>query len=225
MVAVDGGTFQMGATSEQQNADSDERPVHSVTLDNYYIGETEVTQELWQAVMGSNPSSFTGNSQHPVECVSRNDCQAFVNKLNTLLANQLPNGRKFRLSTEAEWEYAARGGNRSRGTQYSGSSCVDSVAWYLDNSGRTTHPVKDKSPNELGLYDMSGNVWEWCNDWYSSDYYSNSPRNNPQGPSSGSCRVLRGGSWYAGAQYCRVAYRPDSSPDIRSYNYGLRLAL
>ena len=225
MVAVGGGTSQMGATSEQQNADSDERPVHSVTLDNYYIGETEVTQELWQAVMGSDPSDFTGNSQHPVECVSRNDCQAFVNKLNTLLANQLPNGRKFRLPTEAEWEYAARGGNRSRGTQYSGSNCVDSVAWYLDNSGRTTHPVKDKSPNELGLYDMSGNVWEWCNDWYSSDYYSNSPRNNPQGPSSGSYRVLRGGSWGSYAQGCRVAYRGSYSPDDRYGYIGLRLAL
>ena len=225
MVAVGGGTFQMGATSEQQNTADDERPVHSVTLSDYYIGETEVTQALWQAVMGSNPSSFTGNSQRPVESVSWNDCQTFVNNLNDLLAGQLPGGRRFRLPTEAEWEYAARGGNRSRGTQYSGSSSIGDVAWYCDNSGSITHTVKGKIHNELGLYDMSGNVLEWCNDLYSSDYYSNSPRNNPQGPSSGSCRVLRGGCWYAGAQYCRVAYRPDSSPDIRSYNYGLRLAL
>ena len=229
MVAVGGGTFQMGATSEQQNAQSDERPVHSVTLDNYYIGETEVTQELWQAVMGSNPSSITGNSQRPVESVSWHDCQTFVNKLNDLLAGQLPAGRRFRLPTEAEWEYAARGGNRSCGTQYSGSSSIGDVAWYLDNSGFTIHPVKGKRPNELWLYDMSGNVFEWCNDWYSSDYYSNSPRNNPQGPSSGSMRVLRGGEWFNGAQLCRVAnrvyYSPDDNPGNRGISSGLRLAL
>ena len=175
--------------------------------------------------MGSNPSHFTGNSQRPVECVSWNDCQTFVNKLNDLLAGQLPGGRRFRLSTEAEWEYAARGGNRSGSTQYSGSSSIDNVAWYDSNSGSTTHPVKGKSPNELGLYDMSGNVWEWCNDWYSSDYYSNSPRNNPQGPSSGSNRVLRGGSWYYGARGCRVAYRDSYSPGLSNNNNGLRLAL
>ena len=225
MVAVGGGTFQMGATSEQQNTDSDERPVHSVTLSSYYIGETEVTQELWQAVMGSNPSYFTGNSQRPVEYVSWNDCQTFLNKLNNLLAGQLPGGRRFRLPTEAEWEYAARGGNRSGSTQYSGSSSIDNVAWYGSNSGDRTHPVKCKSPNELGLYDMSGNVFEWCDDWYSSDYYSNSPRNNPQGPSSGSDRVRRGGCWVTYAQICRVADRLSSSPDIGSNGSGLRLAL
>ena len=226
MVAVDGGTFQMGATNEQQNACSDERPVHSVTLGSYYIGETEVTQELWQAVMGSNPSSFTGNSQRPVECVSWNDCQTFVNKLNDLLAGQLPAGRRFRLPTEAEWEYAARGGNRSRGTQYSGSNSIDNVAWYWDNSGSTTHPVKGKSPNELGLYDMTGNVWEWCEDYYDSDYYSTYPCNNPQGPLTGFDRVLRGCSWYDNARDCRVAFRCGSIPDNRDdFSGGLRLAL
>ena len=219
MVAVKGGTFQMGATSEQQNTDGDEHPVHSVTLSDYYIGETEVTQALWQAVMGSNPSSFTGNSQRPVESVSWNDCQTFISRLNS------KTGMNFRLPTEAEWEYAARGGNRSNKTQYSGSSNIDNVAWYDNNSGSTTHPVKGKSPNELGLYDMSGNVWEWCSDWYSSDYYSNSPHNNPQGPSSGSYRVLRGGSWIAYAQYCRVASRYFHGPDFRNYYIGLRLAL
>ena len=219
MVAVKGGTFQMGATSEQQNTSDDERPVHSVTLSDYYIGETEVTQALWQAVMGSNPSSFTGNSQRPVESVSWNDCQTFISRLNS------KTGMNFRLPTEAEWEYAARGGNRSNKTQYSGSSNIDNVAWYYNNSGSTTHPVKGKSPNELGLYDMSGNVWEWCSDWYSSDYYSNSPHNNPQGPSSGSYRVLRGGSWIAYAQYCRVASRYFHGPDFRNYYIGLRLAL
>ena len=209
----------MGATSEQQNTESDERPVHSVTLSDYYIGETEVTQALWQAVMGSNPSSFTGNSQRPVESVSWNDCQTFISRLNS------KTGMNFRLPTEAEWEYAARGGNRSNKTQYSGSSNIYNVAWYDSNSGSTTHPVNGKSPNELGLYDMSGNVWEWCYDWYSSDYYSNSPHNNPQGPSSGSGRVLRGGSWSYFAQYCRVAFRYCFGPDYRSCNIGLRLAL
>ena len=227
MVAVGGGTFQMGATSEQQNAYYNERPVHSVTLDNYYIGETEVTQELWQAVMGSNPSRFTGNSQHPVECVSWHDCQTFVNKLNDLLAGQLPAGRRFRLPTEAEWEYAARGGNRSRGTQYSGSSSIGDVAWCLDNSGITVHPVKGKRPNELGLYDMTGNVWEWCSDRYGSNYYSSSPSANPQGPSSGSDRVLRGGGWFNLAQDCRVAIRSSNFPDNDNGSGvdGLRLAL
>ena len=225
MVAVDGGTFQMGATSEQQNAYDYEKPVHSVTLGSYYIGETEVTQELWQAVMGSNPSDFTGNSQHPVEWVSWNDCQTFVDKLNDLLAGQLPAGRRFRLPTEAEWEYAARGGNRSRGTQYSGSSSIGDVAWYDDNIGGTTHPVKGKSPNELGLYDMSGNVYEWCEDYYDSGYYSSSPSANPQGPSSGYNRVLRGGGWYSDAQCCRVANRNYNTPGSRDFDYGLRLAL
>ena len=219
MVAVKGGTFQMGATSEQQNTSDNESPVHSVTLSDYYIGETEVTQALWQAVMGSNPSSFTGNSQRPVECVSWDDCQTFISRLNS------KTGMNFRLPTEAEWEYAARGGNRSNKTQYSGSSNIDNVAWYGSNSGSTTHPVKGKSPNELGLYDMSGNVWEWCSDWYSSDYYSNSPRNNPQGPSSGSYRVLRGGGWPYYARYCRVAFRYGNSPGYRYDYYGLRLAL
>ena len=219
MVAVKGGTFQMGATSEQQNTSDNESPVHSVTLSDYYIGETEVTQALWQAVMGSNPSSFTGNSQRPVECVSWDDCQTFISRLNS------KTGMNFRLPTEAEWEYAARGGNRSNKTQYSGSSNIDNVAWYGSNSGSTTHPVKGKSPNELGLYDMSGNVWEWCSDWYSSDYYSNSPHNNPQGPSSGPNRVIRGGSWGYRAQRCRVASRLGNGPGHRYLNFGLRLAL
>ena len=223
MVAVEGGTFQMGSN----DGDSDEKPVHSVTLRDYYIGETEVTQALWQAVMGSNPSRFTGDLQRPVEKVSYEDCETFINKLNSLLANQLPNGLKFRFPTEAQWEYAARGGNRSRGYQYSGSSSVGSVAWYDGNSGRTTHPVKQKQANELGLYDMSGNVWEWCYDWFDRNYYSNSPRNNPQGPSSSpdSNRVLRGGCWSGSARYCRVAYRDDDIPGNRHNGSGLRLAL
>ena len=225
MVAVAGGTFRMG--SNDSEAGEDEKPVHSVTLSDYYIGETEVTQALWQAVMGSNPSNFKG-SNNPVEQVSYNDCKVFINKLNTLLASQLPAGRKFRLPTEAEWEFAARGGNKGKNNnyKYSGSKSIDAVAWYGGNSGSKTHPVKQKQPNELGLYDMSGNVDEWCYDyWYYS--YSSSPQTNPQGPSSGawgSWRVLRGGSWYNDAQYCRVAYRNYSGPGYRSSYCGLRLA-
>ena len=220
MVAVAGGTFNMGSN----DGEGDEKPVHSVTLSDYYIGETEVTQALWQAVMGSNPSMFKGGN-NPVEQVSYNDCIDFINKLNTLLAGQLPAGRKFRLPTEAQWEFAARGGNKGKNNnnKYSGSNSIDDVAWYRDNSGYRTHPVKQKQANELGLYDMSGNVVEWCYDWYGSDYYSSSPQTNPQGPSSGSRRVLRGACWDGYAQWCRVTNR-SSGPDYRGCTYGLRLA-
>ena len=217
MVKVAGGTFQMGATSEQgEDAYAWEKPVHSVTLSDYYIGQTEVTQELWEAVMGSNPSYFTGDNRRPVEMVSWNDCQEFIKKLNRLT------GKNFRLPTEAEWEYAARGGNKSRGYKYSGSDNPDLVAWYDDNSGDKTHPVAQKQSNELGLYDMSGNVWEWCQDWY-GDYSSNS-QTNPTGASKGSYRVLRGGSWYYNARYVRVSNRNRSTPDYRLSRHGLRLA-
>ena len=218
MIKVEGSTFSMGATSEQgSDADDDEKPVHSVTLSDYYIGETEVTQELWEAVMGSNPSRFKGNNQRPVESVSWKDCQKFIKELNRLT------GKKFRLPTEAEWEYAARGGKYSRGYTYSGSDNADEVAWYYDNSGDETHPVKTKKANKLGLYDMSGNVWEWCNDWYGG-YQSNS-QTNPTGPSKGEYRVLRGGSW-GNFDWCvRVSFRYFNSPGTRNDNYGLRLAL
>ena len=221
MIKVEGGTFSMGATSEQTNYENDEKPVHSVTLSDYYIGETEVTQELWQAVMGSNPSRFTGNNQRPVENVSWNDCQEFIRRLNSLT------GKKFRLPTEAEWEYAARGGKHSKDYvyKYSGSNNVDEVAWYDSNSGNKTHPVKTKKANKLGLYDMSGNVWEWCNDWYGKDYYRNSPQSNPKGPSEGEYRVLRGGSWRNLDRGVRVSYRLNRTPGRRDNCYGLRLAL
>ena len=217
MVAVKGGTFTMGATSEQRrNAYDDEMPTHSVTLSDYYIGKFEVTQELWEAVMGSNPSSFKG-SKLPVEQVRWDDCQTFIRKLNSLT------GANFRLPTEAEWEYAARGGNRSGGYKYSGSNSISKVAWYDGNSGSKTHAVGTKSPNELGIYDMSGNVYEWCQDWYGS--YSSGSQTNPQGPSSGSYRVARGGSWYDYARGCRVSSRNGSEPDGRTDDLGLRLAL
>ena len=221
MIKVEGGTFNMGATSEQGNYDNDEKPVHSVTLSDYYIGETEVTQELWQAVMGSNPSYFTGNNQRPVEQVSWNDCQEFIRKLNQLT------GKSFRLPTEAEWEYAARGGKHSKNYvyKYSGSNNADEVAWYYGNSGNKTHPVKTKKANKLGLYDMSGNVREWCNDWYGKDYYKNSPQTNPTGPSKGGYRVLRDGSWSSGDRFVRVSDRSINVRAIRLSNDGLRLAL
>ena len=219
MVAVQGGTFTMGATSEQgSDAGSSERPAHRVTLSNYYIGQTEVTQALWQAVMGRNPSKWKG-SNLPVEQVSWNDCQQFITKLNQLT------GRKFRLPTEAEWEYAARGGNKSRGYKYAGSNDIGSVAWYSDNSGKKTHPVGQKQANELGIYDMSGNVYEWCQDWYDKGYYSKSPSNNPCNNISASQRVYRGGCWERDAWYCRVAKRSCCVPDDSDNGLGLRLAL
>ncbi len=219
MVAVEGGTFSMGSNDGYDN----QKPIHQVTLDSYCIGQTEVTQALWQAVMDSNPSYFKGTS-NPVEKVSYNDCIDFVNKLNTLLKDQLPQGRKFRLPTEAEWEFAARGGNKSKGCKYSGSNSISTVAWYDGNSGRKTHPVKQKAGNELGLYDMSGNVWEWCSDWYGYDYYSSSPQNNPKGPGNGSNRVLRGGSWYCDELNSRSANRNNGGPGYRIDGCGLRLA-
>ena len=212
MIAVKGGTFQMGSDDGYEW----EKPVHQVTLSDYYIGETEVTQELWNAVMGSNPSKFTGNMQRPVEMVSWNDCQTFISKLNQLT------GENFCLPTEAQWEYAARGGNKSKGSIYSGSNEIDEVAWYNDNSDRMTHPVKTKAPNELGIYDMSGNVFEWCSDWYGS--YSSAAQTDPTGPATGFYRVRRGGSWDDIAASCRVAYRISGAP-TNTINYlGLRLA-
>ena len=213
MIKVEGGTFQMGG-----NGEYDGKPIHQVTLTNdYYIGETEVTQELWAAVMGSNPSSFTSSNQLPVERVSWDDCQTFITKLNTLT------GRTFRLPTEAEWEFAARGGNASKGYTYSGSNTIDDVAWYDENSNSQTHEVATKAPNELGIYDMSGNVWEWCQDWYGS--YSSDAQTNPTGPTSGSRRVLRGGCWSPGGSICHVAFRYYYPPSAGLNVHGFRLAL
>ena len=220
MVYVEGGTFIMGATSEQgSDADADERPVHSVTLSSFHIGKYEVTQGLWREVMGSNPSSNKAGNDYPVEMVSWEDCQEFIRKLNDRT------GLTFRLPTEAEWEYAARGGRKRRGYKYSGSNSIGDVAWYIDNSGYETHPVGRKSPNELGLYDMSGNVYEWCNDWYGS--YYNSSQTNPIGPYSGFYRVLRGGCCsFLDEWFCRVSCRGHSyDPGGRFSNVGLRLVL
>ena len=228
MIEVKGGTFWMGAQSNNpsgQNYDSEaygyEEPVHQVTLSSYHIGKFEVTQELWQAVMGNNPSCFPGNSQRPVERVSWNDCQTFITALNELCASQL-NGKHFSLPTEAQWEFAAKGGDQSHGYKYSGSNTIDDVAWYGSTSG-STHVVGTKMPNELGLYDMSGNVCEWCSDWW--DSYGSSAQTDPAGPSSGTVLVYRGGSWYNNARICRVSYRNDYLPDHAINSLGLRLSL
>ena len=218
MVYVSGGTFTMGATSVQgSDAEYEEKPVHSVTLSSFYICKYEVTQALWQAVMGSNPSNRKGDDL-PVESVSWDDCQTFIRKLNALT------GKNFRLPTEAEWEFAARGGNNSRGYyKYAGSNNIETVAWYDDNSGHKTHAVGTKLPNELGLYDMTGNVLEWCQDWYGS--YSGVSQTNPAGASSGSDRVLRGGSWSFNARGCRSLNRISYTPDYLYFDFGLRLVL
>lgn len=216
MVRVESGTFMMGATSEQgSDAANWEKPAHHVTLSSFSICKYEVTQELWESVMGSNPSEFNG-AKRPVENVSWEDCQIFIKKLNQLT------GKKYRLPTEAEWEYAARGGNRSNGYKYAGGNNVSDVAWYKENSENKTHDVGTKRANELGLYDMAGNVWEWCSDWYGD--YSSSSQKNPKGPSSGDERVFRGGGWVSLAKGSRVSYRGNFAPWDRDNSLGLRLA-
>ena len=220
MVYVEGGTFRMGATEEQgKDAYDSEKPVHRVTLASYLIGKHEVTQALWEAVMGSTPSGNEQGGDYPVEWVSWDDCQEFIEKLNART------GMRFHLPTEAEWEYAARGGNRGKGYKYAGSDDLDEVGWYDGNSGGHTHPVGQKNANELGLYDMSGNLWEWCQDWYGD--YTDEAQANPAGPQSGKwgSRVLRGGGGWLSARYCRVSYRHFSDPGKWSISYGLRLVL
>jgi formylglycine-generating enzyme required for sulfatase activity len=233
-VYVSGGIFTMGCTAEQSDEDcfDSEKPAHQVTVGGFYIGEYEVTQAQWKAVTGSNLSEFKGDNL-PVENVSWDDivgtsgdymtirnikyyADGFIYKLNKLT------GKQYRLPTEAEWEYAARGGTGSRGYKYSGSNVPGNVGWYEDNSGNTTHPVGTKSANELGIYDMTGNVFEWCSDWYGG--YSSNSQTNPTGPATGPGHVVRGGSWYYNGWYCRVSFRNSIAPDGR-YNYlGFRLA-
>ena len=218
MVHIEGGTFTMGATVEQgSDAASIEKPAHQVTLSSFGIGETEVTQALWRVVMGSNPSGFTSDGQLPVECVSYDDCQAFITKLSELT------GEQFRLPTEAEWEYAARGGSQSKGSKYAGGTDIDAVGWCSSNADEATHPVAQKAANELGLYDMSGNVWEWCSDWYGP--YDAVAQNNPTGPDSGTMRVCRGGGWHSAAPSCRTASRTYNVPTKATDRIGLRLAI
>ena len=222
MILVEHGSFTMGATSEQKDPYDDEKPAHKVTLTkDYYMGETQVTQALWKSVMGENPSWFEGE-ERPVEGVSWDDCKKFIRKLNRKLRSQL-HGKSFRLPTEAEWEFAARGGNKSCGYQFSGSDDLDEVACYSDNSDGETSDVASFEPNELGIYDMSGNVCEWCLDWYGN--YNSSAQTDPKGLTSGSDRVIRGGSWSLDVESCRLSYRENGSPDDSDNDLGLRLAL
>ena len=222
MVNVKGGTFTMGATPEQIEAGFAqyiEKPAHQVTLSDFAIGKTEVTQELWLAVMGTNPSHFQGDLSRPVDHVSWNDCQLFIEQLNALT------GKNFRLPTEAEWEYAARGGEMAQGLIYAGSNVLDEVAWCSDNSDATTHPVAQKAANELGLYDMSGNVSEWCFDKWAS--YTAEAQVNPTGPenTTSQVRVNRGGCYGLSTSYCRVSSRNNYGPGIAVSYQGVRLAL
>ena len=227
MIFVEGGTFKMGATKEQgRDANGNETPAHFVKLSDYYIGQTPVTQELWQAVMDNDNPSYFGTEkkvkdalEHPVEKVTWDDCQTFIKKLNKSLKNQL-NGREFHLPTEAQWEFAARGGNKSGRFKYAGGRKVYDVA---NCNCSETKPVRQKAPNELGIYDMSGNVREWCHDWWGG--YSSDEQTDPMGPANGSCRIVRGGAWNDNATACRVSYREYYGPSTK-YNYlGLRLAL
>ena len=217
MIRVEHGTFMMGAMGGDNDAGDYEKPTHQVTLTyDYYIGQTEVTQALWKAVMGSNPSNFIGDNR-PVENVSWNDCQSFIERLNE------KTGKHFRLPSEAEWEFAARGGNKSEGYKYSGSNIIDQVAWYRENSFCIGNEVKQKKANELGIYDMSGNVWEWCQDLKGN--YSRESQTNPTGAKSGDCRVLRGGSMSEEACICRSSCRGGLFQEEAHAQIGLRLVL
>ena len=226
MCEITGGTFIMGANDDDNQAEDNEKPAHQVTLSNFSICQTEVTQDLWIAVMSNNPSRFNGgiygyDLNRPVENVSWDDCQEFISKLNQIT------GKTFRLPTEAEWEFAARGGNKSQGFKYSGNNNIDLVAWFMENSNNRTQPVATKRPNELELYDMSGNVYEWCQDWYDSSYYSISPSDNPIGPETGTRRVWRGGAWNDNSNQCRVTYRNWGPPEDSASGgiLGFRLAM
>lgn len=221
MVLVEGGTFEMGATEEQGTEDPDEYeyPVHTVNLSSFYICQTEVTQQLWYNVMGTSPARIFGDDMLPVDCVKWDMCQEFIKALNELLDYQF----EFRMPTEAEWEFAARGGNRSQHYKYSGSDNPDEIAWYEGNSKGSTHPVASKKPNELGIYDMSGNLWEWCSDWQA--HYQMEEQTNPVGPGDGTHRIMRGGSWTYDKSFCRVSRRNYISNVIGVSNCGLRLAM
>lgn len=234
MIRVEGGTFTMGLQDEDPNGENyyeytlrDEKEdgsmkmptPHKVTLDTYYIGDTVVTQSLWKSVMGENGRWKIKDDDLPVTNVSWNDCASFIRRLNA------QTNMKFRLPTEAEWEFAARGGKKARGYQYSGSNELNKVGWSDHSRTRRLHPVKQKRHNELGIYDMSGNVWEWCNDWF--DSYPDGPQTNPQGPGKGQWngRVVRGGSWRNNPVECHVGSRGSMRHDAREETVGFRLAM
>ena len=218
MIRVKGGLFIMGTTIQYLSKRADNIPAHTVQISSFSIGKFEVTQEEWVTVMNDNPSCFIG-AKKPVERVSWDDCQSFIHKLNLMTV------MNFRLPTEAEWEFAARGGNFSNNYKYAGNNVLNDVAWCEYNSDSCTHDVGSKKPNELGIYDMNGNVWEWCQDWYNEDYYAKSSVIDPQGPGIGSCRVKRGGSWSSVDKYCLIPNRGHYSPNGRLSDLGFRLAL
>ena len=220
LVFVPGGTFMMGSPANEKDR-SDNETQHSVTVSSFYMGKYEVTQAEWVKIMGSNPSYFKNCDQCPVEQVSWDDVQEFLKKLNA------QTGKKYRLPTEAEWEYAARGGAVAAATGqyfiYAGSNDIGQVAWYRENAGSKTHPVGGKKANQLGIFDLAGNVWEWCSDWYGT--YPTAAETDPKGAATGEFRVLRGGSWYFNAQYCRAANRNYLEPTLRLNSIGFRLVL
>jgi formylglycine-generating enzyme required for sulfatase activity len=215
MIFLKGGRFMMG--SDYEGGFLDEKPCHPVELNDFYICKFPVTQDLWQEVMGNNPSFFKAGLL-PVECVSWYEAAEFIKSLNRLTGNA------YRLPTEAEWEYAARGGNNDCCNKFSGSDCVHESGWFADNSDNTTHPVGAKKGNSYGIFDMNGNVYEWCCDWYQSDYYTCSPVKNPVGPLQGDCRVIRGGSWKSTPDFCRVTFRSRLHPNDSNSQTGFRLA-
>jgi formylglycine-generating enzyme required for sulfatase activity len=236
MIFVEGSTFTMGCTSDPERCFDNEEPAHSVTLSDFYVGEFQVTQKLWEKVMGTTISEQRdlGNPEwelcgegndYPIYYVNYEECEKFCEKLNQLLYKQLPEGYKFSLPTEAQWEYAARGGKKSKNYTYSGSNNIYKVAWHIENCNIQIHEVGIKTKNELGIYDMSGNVWEWCRDWFDVYYYRHSPSTDPTGPDNGYYRVLRGGSWRSFAPGCRVSHRHIRPQNQRGDNYGFRVAL
>lgn len=213
MVYIPAGSFKMGHESGEKM----DKPVHEVELDEYWIGKYEVTQAQWVEIMGENPSGFPDCPQCPIDNVNYDDIQKFIEKVNE------KSGYTYRLPTEAEWEYAARGGSQSKGFRFSGSNNINEVGWYWENSAEKTHPVGQKKPNELGLYDMTGNVAEWCSDWYSDEYYTRSPRKNPKGEETGVLRSVRGGSWEMDSRRSIVWHRNSSVPVTRNEALGFRL--
>ncbi|MCC6286825.1 MAG: formylglycine-generating enzyme family protein [Chitinophagaceae bacterium] len=213
MVWITGGRFVMGTDIGEM----DERPAYEVVVDGYAISKYPVTQRQWIAIMGNNPSEFAGCDQCPIDKVTWNDAQKFIEILNALT------GKKYSLPTEAEWEYAAKGGKDWKQFRYSGSDNIDEVGWYATNGGRHPHQVGEKKPNAIGLYDMTGNVWEWCQDWYNKNYYELNENNNPVGPASGSGRVRRGGSWFTQAISCKVTTRNSVKQDYMDDIGGFRL--
>lgn len=218
MLFVQGGTFTMGCTRPQDSCYYWEFPAHKVTLSNFYLAQYPVTQREWEMVMHTKPWFSKDCPDCPIEHISWYDAQVFISTLNQL------SGKFYRLPTEAEWEYAARGGSHSHNLKYAGGNAVDNVAWYDSNSLQQSHPVGLKEPNELGLYDMSGNVWEWCSDWFSEKYYTESPEKDPQGPGKDVYRVCRGGSWWSEKGDLRVSNRDRYPPDARDDDVGFRLA-